>query len=350
MTTKEGDHGRATYLHAHRLPAAAGRSSIRRSARWSPRSWSSDDARAAQLRQHRAVPLLQPGGVSAPASSARSTPRWSSATASGFDPSRQQTTTTQALKVQDLEPPGRGQPRPGRRPHRAAATSWQNDFVEQPARHRAAEPPDRLRPGRPPDAHRRRPRRSTSTTSRPTLRDAYGRNLFGQGCLLARRLVERGVPFVEVTLGDTATRPRLGHAPATTSTASSKLSDVLDPAWATLMDDLQAARPARHDADRLDGRVRPHAEDQRAARAATTGPTPGRTVLAGGGIKGGQVVGKTSADGIDRRGAARVGVPTSSPPSAWPWASTPTSRTRPTSAGRSASSRPTAKPIKEVLA
>jgi hypothetical protein len=32
------------------------------------------------------------------------------------------------------------------------------------------------------------------------LRDAYGRTLFGQGCLLARRLVERGVPFVEVTL------------------------------------------------------------------------------------------------------------------------------------------------------
>ena len=34
----------------------------------------------------------------------------------------------------------------------------------------------------------------------PPARDAYGRNLFGQGCLLARRLVERGVPFVEVTL------------------------------------------------------------------------------------------------------------------------------------------------------
>src|SRR5262249_14879598 len=32
------------------------------------------------------------------------------------------------------------------------------------------------------------------------LRDAYGRNIFGQGCLLARRLVERGVPFIEVTL------------------------------------------------------------------------------------------------------------------------------------------------------
>jgi hypothetical protein len=33
------------------------------------------------------------------------------------------------------------------------------------------------------------------------VRDAYGKGRFGQGCLLARRLVERGVPFVEVTLG-----------------------------------------------------------------------------------------------------------------------------------------------------
>jgi len=35
---------------------------------------------------------------------------------------------------------------------------------------------------------------------KPALREAYGRNLFGQGCLLARRLIERGVAFVEVTL------------------------------------------------------------------------------------------------------------------------------------------------------
>ena len=65
------------------------------------------------------------------------------------------------------------------------------------------------------------------------LRDAYGRNLFGQGCLLARRLVERGVPFVEVNL------ERLGHAPATTSTPVKRLCGILDPAWATLMDDLK---------------------------------------------------------------------------------------------------------------
>src|SRR5262245_10033959 len=34
------------------------------------------------------------------------------------------------------------------------------------------------------------------------VRRRYGPGLFGQGCLLARRLVERGVPFVEVSLGD----------------------------------------------------------------------------------------------------------------------------------------------------
>ena len=33
------------------------------------------------------------------------------------------------------------------------------------------------------------------------IRDEYGRNGFGQGCLLARRLIENDVRFVEVTLG-----------------------------------------------------------------------------------------------------------------------------------------------------
>ena len=32
------------------------------------------------------------------------------------------------------------------------------------------------------------------------MRDAYGSSQFGMGCLLARRLVETGVPFVEVVL------------------------------------------------------------------------------------------------------------------------------------------------------
>ena len=35
----------------------------------------------------------------------------------------------------------------------------------------------------------------------PRLRDRYGRNSLGQGCLLARRLIEGGVRFVTVTDG-----------------------------------------------------------------------------------------------------------------------------------------------------
>ncbi len=35
----------------------------------------------------------------------------------------------------------------------------------------------------------------------PNMRDGYGRSKFGQGCLLARRLVEAGVRFIEVTSG-----------------------------------------------------------------------------------------------------------------------------------------------------
>ena len=44
-------------------------------------------------------------------------------------------------------------------------------------------------------------RPSISRMSRTTVRDAYGRGSFGSGCLMARRLVEQGVTFVEVSLG-----------------------------------------------------------------------------------------------------------------------------------------------------
>jgi hypothetical protein len=56
------------------------------------------------------------------------------------------------------------------------------------------------------------------------VRDAYGRNLFGQGCLLARRLVERHVPFVEVTLN--------GWDTHNNNTAQVRtLSQAVDAAW-----------------------------------------------------------------------------------------------------------------------
>ena len=76
----------------------------------------------------------------------------------------------------------------------------------------------------------------------PSLRDAYGRNPFGQGCLLARRLVERGVPFVEVALSGVDGSQAFGWDTHQQNFESvKKLSGVLDPGWATLIEDLRIA-------------------------------------------------------------------------------------------------------------
>jgi len=123
-----------------------------------------------------------------------------------------------------------------------------------------------------------------------SLRDQYGRTRFGQGCLLARRLIERGVPFVEVTLGGWDT-----HDDNFTKVAD--LCRTLDPAWSTLLDDL---------------RSRGLLEDTVVVCMGEFGRTPGinprqgrdhypsawSVVLSGGGIRGGSIVGRTSRDGI----------------------------------------------------
>jgi hypothetical protein len=131
----------------------------------------------------------------------------------------------------------------------------------------------------------------------PMLRDAYGRNLFGQGCLLARRLVERGVPFVEVTLARNENMGPFGwDTHAQNFDAVKRLSAVLDPAWGTLMEDLKQRGLLDSTlivwmgefgrTPRINGNQgRDHY------------PNAWSTVLSGGGIKGGQAFGKTSADG-----------------------------------------------------
>src|SRR5262249_27175141 len=121
------------------------------------------------------------------------------------------------------------------------------------------------------------------------VRDGYGRNLFGQGCLLARRLVERQVPFVEVTLNGWDTH---GGNAATVRT----LSLTVDAALAAPMGDLKErgllettlvgwmgefGRPPKF--PRTDGRDH--------------WPNSFCAVLAGGGIKGGTVIGDTGPDG-----------------------------------------------------
>jgi len=69
------------------------------------------------------------------------------------------------------------------------------------------------------------------------LRDAYGRSRFGQGCLLARRLVERGVPFVEVTLDSSGEGSWDSHL--NNFRTVSGMCEILDPAWSTLLTDLR---------------------------------------------------------------------------------------------------------------
>jgi hypothetical protein len=130
------------------------------------------------------------------------------------------------------------------------------------------------------------------------LRDAYGRNRFGQGCLLARRLVERGVPFVEVALSQMPGGLAGWDTHANNFDSVATLCDVLDPAWSTLLTDLK-------DRGRLDstlvvwmgefGRT-PQINDN-AGRDHF--PKAWSTVLAGAGTTGGQAVGDTGKDGME---------------------------------------------------
>ena len=173
--------------------------------------------------------------------------------------------------------------------------------------------------------------------------DAYGRNPFGQGCLLARRLVERGVPFVEVTLSSVDGTNGLGwDTHAQNFDTVEKLSGVLDAGWSTLMTDLRSRGLLDSTLDRLDGRVRPDAEDQRVGRPR---PFPERLVDRPRRRRDSRRPDDRRHRGR-RRSRSRTGpswFPTCSRPSSRAWGSTRPSRTPSTTAGRSGSStrRPT---------
>jgi hypothetical protein len=123
-------------------------------------------------------------------------------------------------------------------------------------------------------------------------RQPYGEGRFAQGCLLARRLVEVGMPFVEVNLGGWDTHQN-------NFDRVKQLSAQVDPAMSALITDLK-------DRGLLDSTlVIWMGEFGRTPRINTRGAKPGRdhyprawsTVLVGGGIKGGQVVGRTDKEG-----------------------------------------------------
>jgi len=122
------------------------------------------------------------------------------------------------------------------------------------------------------------------------VQERYGNNGFGKGCLMARRLVEMGVPFVEVDLGGWD-----NHATIFPTLQNQKLP-VLDQAMSALVEDLAE---------------RGMLDDTVVIWMGEFGRTPningggGRdhwarswsAVVGGGGFKRGVVVGETSGDG-----------------------------------------------------
>jgi uncharacterized protein (DUF1501 family) len=122
------------------------------------------------------------------------------------------------------------------------------------------------------------------------VRERYGASGFGRGCLMARRLVEQGVPFIEVDLGGWDT-----HNDNFNALSTNKLPE-LDKAMSALVADLEE---------------RGLLEDTAIIWMGEFGRTPninGNTgrdhwarswsvVVGGAGMKGGIAVGATSADG-----------------------------------------------------
>ena len=117
------------------------------------------------------------------------------------------------------------------------------------------------------------------------VRQLYGNSQFGKGCLLARRLVETGVPFVEVTYGGWDDH---GGAAAPIR----RRSPIMDRAMAGLIQDLSQRGLLDNTLVVWMGEFgrSPGNGDNHYARCWTT-------VLAGGGIRAGQVVGRSSDRG-----------------------------------------------------
>jgi hypothetical protein len=130
-----------------------------------------------------------------------------------------------------------------------------------------------------------------------SVRDRYGRTRFGQGCLLARRLIERGVRFVTInmfeTVFDEITWDIHGSKPFTDITEMARLvAPNFDQAYSALLEDLQARGLLQTTIVTAMGEF---------GRTPKINPAGGRdhhpgvwTIILGGGpIKGGRIVGES---------------------------------------------------------
>lgn len=130
------------------------------------------------------------------------------------------------------------------------------------------------------------------------VRDAYGRGSFGQGCLMARRLIEQGVPFVEVSLGTIDGNAVGWDTHVNNFPAVRALSEQLDAGWGTLMSELNERGLLEVTTILWMGEFgRTPAINGNAGR--DHHPQAWTCVMAGGGIRGGQAYGKTSDDGTE---------------------------------------------------
>jgi hypothetical protein len=124
------------------------------------------------------------------------------------------------------------------------------------------------------------------------VRDLYGDSPFGRGCLAARRLIEVGVRCVEVELNGWDTHAK-NHSEC------AKQAAILDPAFAALLRELRERKLLDKTLVICAGEF---------GRTPKINPAGGRdhwpngftVALAGGGIKGGRVIGETDPDGGEK--------------------------------------------------
>jgi hypothetical protein len=140
-----------------------------------------------------------------------------------------------------------------------------------------------------------------------TLRERYGSNTFGQSCLLARRLVERGVRVVTVNMFDTVFDNVTWDCHAAGGSLDCCLEDyrdtlcpMFDMAYSALLDDLDQRGLLDTTLVLATGEF---------GRTPKLNPNGGRDhwpgvwsmLFAGGGIRGGQVVGSSDKLGAEPR-------------------------------------------------
>jgi uncharacterized protein (DUF1501 family) len=134
------------------------------------------------------------------------------------------------------------------------------------------------------------------------MKEAYGRNGFGQGLLMARRLVQVGVPFVEVNMGgwdlhagvfDTLKNQRLPQLDKGIAaiTADLKARGMLDNTVLVWMGEFGRTPRINQDVGR----------DHWAASWSV--------MLGGGGLKNGQAIGATDKDGVQIADGSKAYLP-----------------------------------------